>query len=236
MKTFTDFNGAVLKKERILKGFTKEELAEKLGVNRNTIYNWESGRTRPRIDMVRELDFIFGVKDDHWAPKFSCSCDDIVVRGDIQPESLMTKAVFGDSDDIKNYAEFVALETKTDGLIKRIDILESKSESYLNNYDSVEFRLNDVEGRLDDLEEDNMDFDNKIAELDSNVYKQRSLTNVIYIVFIIEGFEKKCLEEEKEVLAVFDSQEKAEQYKGVCEALNDDYWCGHYEIEAFVVG
>ena len=44
-----------LKKERIKKGLSQAELAEKSGVVLYTISNYERGQTKPRIDKVKKL-------------------------------------------------------------------------------------------------------------------------------------------------------------------------------------
>ena len=44
--------------------FSQEELANKLGVSRQTIIKWESGETVPSIDFVKDLSKIYGVTVD----------------------------------------------------------------------------------------------------------------------------------------------------------------------------
>lgn len=43
------------------KGWTQEQLAEKLGVARSTVTQWESGWSQPRMGMVVKLSNLFGV-------------------------------------------------------------------------------------------------------------------------------------------------------------------------------
>ena len=47
--------GDVLRKYRLLKKATLPELADLLGVSRNTIINWESDKTRPDISAIQTL-------------------------------------------------------------------------------------------------------------------------------------------------------------------------------------
>lgn len=53
--------GAVLRKYRNDNGMSQPELAEIMGVSRNTITNWENDRARPEIDAIRTLCAMFGI-------------------------------------------------------------------------------------------------------------------------------------------------------------------------------
>lgn len=53
--------GAVLKKYRTMNGMSQPELAQLLGVSRNTITNWETDKSRPEIDSIRTLCTMFGI-------------------------------------------------------------------------------------------------------------------------------------------------------------------------------
>ena len=53
-----------LREER---GWTQLELAYRLGVTPVTIYNWERGRTEPRVSQFRQLARLFGVSMDEIA-------------------------------------------------------------------------------------------------------------------------------------------------------------------------
>ena len=50
-----------LREER---GWTQVELASRLGVTPVTIYNWERGRTEPRVSQFRQLARLFEVSMD----------------------------------------------------------------------------------------------------------------------------------------------------------------------------
>lgn len=64
--------GDVLRKYRLLKKATLPELADLLGVSRNTIINWESDKTRPDISAIQTLCLyleiplyeMFGISED----------------------------------------------------------------------------------------------------------------------------------------------------------------------------
>ena len=47
--------GSLIKKKRLAKGISRETLADYIGVARETIFNWEVGRTKPRRCYLEEL-------------------------------------------------------------------------------------------------------------------------------------------------------------------------------------
>lgn len=50
-----DFQGSKLKTARIVRGFTLEELEEKLGVSHQSISNYENGKANPHVETIRKL-------------------------------------------------------------------------------------------------------------------------------------------------------------------------------------
>ncbi len=53
-----------LKFLRVKSGFSQEELAEKIGVSRQTVAKWENGETLPDVVKCAELSHIYGVSLD----------------------------------------------------------------------------------------------------------------------------------------------------------------------------
>ncbi|MCM3708608.1 MULTISPECIES: helix-turn-helix domain-containing protein [Cytobacillus] len=53
-----------LKKERKEKGWSQEELAEKLYVSRQSVSKWENGQNYPSIEIIIKLSDLFGVTID----------------------------------------------------------------------------------------------------------------------------------------------------------------------------
>lgn len=53
--------GANISHARISKGMSAIDLARALGVDRNTINNWEVGLRSPKADVIPELSSILGV-------------------------------------------------------------------------------------------------------------------------------------------------------------------------------
>lgn len=60
-KQIEDRTAAALKKLR-LDGTSYEEIAVKLGLSYNTIYNWASGRRSPKRPTLRQLESIYGIE------------------------------------------------------------------------------------------------------------------------------------------------------------------------------
>lgn len=50
-----------LKALRIRKHFTQQDIADRLGVTRSTVSNFEIGRRKPEIDVLEKLAAIYGV-------------------------------------------------------------------------------------------------------------------------------------------------------------------------------
>ena len=53
-----------LKKERKNKGWSQEELAEKLFVSRQSVSKWENGQNYPSIEIIIKVSDLFGVTID----------------------------------------------------------------------------------------------------------------------------------------------------------------------------
>ena len=53
--------GAVLRKYRNRNGMSQPELANIMGISRNTITNWENDKSRPEVDSIRPLCTMFGI-------------------------------------------------------------------------------------------------------------------------------------------------------------------------------
>ena len=53
-----------LRQLRLNSGLTQEQVAEKIGVTRQALSSYESGRTRPDIDMLLRLSEVYGTDID----------------------------------------------------------------------------------------------------------------------------------------------------------------------------
>lgn len=49
--------------ERTRRGWTQEQVAERLKVNANTVSRWETGRTSPSYDNAKALADLYGCQD-----------------------------------------------------------------------------------------------------------------------------------------------------------------------------
>ncbi|MCQ2742610.1 MAG: helix-turn-helix domain-containing protein [Bacilli bacterium] len=56
--------GSKITKLRKRKGYSQEQLAQKMGVSRQSVFKWESGENTPDIDKIKRLTEIFGVTFD----------------------------------------------------------------------------------------------------------------------------------------------------------------------------
>lgn len=61
----TDRFNENLKKIRLASGMKQAEVAEKVGVAKNTYCNWESGKREPSILKIKALAKLFGVSVDY---------------------------------------------------------------------------------------------------------------------------------------------------------------------------
>ena len=50
-----------LRAARVNARLTQGEAAEKIGVSRSTIVNWESGKTSPRVGELKKIEAVYGV-------------------------------------------------------------------------------------------------------------------------------------------------------------------------------
>lgn len=65
-----------LKKARELKNVSVDDLAEKLGVSRQTVYDWESGKSEPRKEKLYKLQQILGLDAKHHTEEFTVNNGD----------------------------------------------------------------------------------------------------------------------------------------------------------------
>ena len=61
--------GSKIKEARMKAGFTQEQIAEALGVSRQTISNWENGRTYPDIVSVVKMSDLYHICPDRLLKK-----------------------------------------------------------------------------------------------------------------------------------------------------------------------
>ena len=64
-----------LKALRLRNHFTQQDIAEKLGVNRSTVSNFEIGRRKPEIDVLEKLAAIYNVDLNYFSTQPICAND-----------------------------------------------------------------------------------------------------------------------------------------------------------------
>ena len=57
--------GTKIKNARIAAQLTQEQVADALGVSRQTMSNWENGKTYPAIISVIKMSDLYGISLDH---------------------------------------------------------------------------------------------------------------------------------------------------------------------------
>ena len=72
------FISQALKDIRKQHGMTQKELADKLNVSQNAIYNWENGKREPKIDTIKKMCDIFDVPFYCFIPPTSGFIDEMV--------------------------------------------------------------------------------------------------------------------------------------------------------------
>ncbi len=79
---------------RTINNMTQEHLAMLLGVSRQSVTKWESGKSYPEMDKLLKMCQVF-----------DCTLDDLV-QGDLsskEPEATLAKATFSEPEDIFDY-------------------------------------------------------------------------------------------------------------------------------------
>ena len=64
-----------LKALRIRNHFTQQDIADRLGVTRSTVSNFEIGRRKPEIDVLEKLAAIYNVDLNYFATQPICAND-----------------------------------------------------------------------------------------------------------------------------------------------------------------
>lgn len=114
------FNGRSLTNIRILKGLSRKELAEEVGITEQAIWQFENGYTTPKLDVVNRLKNIFNVKSFYFYKS------DLVEEAELE-------------DNIRS--PFIAYRSETINSVKK-----SQSESMHVTF--IDAFLNKIEGRV----------------------------------------------------------------------------------------
>jgi predicted transcriptional regulator len=84
-----------LKSARELKRVSVDDLAAQLGVSRQTIYDWESGKSEPRKTKLEKLKLILSMDHSHHTDYFELKKDDVrVIPVDVWEELQKNNNIF----------------------------------------------------------------------------------------------------------------------------------------------
>lgn len=110
---------------------TQEKLAEKIGISRQTLSNWESDITSPDIRQAKQLSNIFNISlDDLTSNQVEVKCSNSILSRligetcylDINDEEVMMENKVYKVIDINNDYIKVEFQYKKDTIVKLIDM------------------------------------------------------------------------------------------------------------------
>lgn len=56
--------GITLKAARVNNNLTQKQAADKIGVSKDTVGNWEKGKTFPSADFIKKIEVVYNVRYD----------------------------------------------------------------------------------------------------------------------------------------------------------------------------
>ena len=120
-----------LKKLRSDSKLTQKQLAEKLSVSQNAVYNWENGKREPNLDMMKKIAKVFDIA-------LYILLDDTYPLPDITSEAWKNRARFaGDTemDHLPRITAPMSNETKKEPvkLHRNSGVLNEENEEYLDD-------------------------------------------------------------------------------------------------------
>lgn len=96
-------------------GMSQEQLAERLGVSRQSVSKWEGSQSMPDMDKAVKLADLFGLSLD------SLIRDDLDVEDGVEAPSVSTDAATSDADDAPISVSFdEAMHLSTRRLVRRL--------------------------------------------------------------------------------------------------------------------
>jgi len=112
--------GEVIKQARSEKGFSQEVMAEKVGVSRQTLSNWETGKSYPEITNVIALSDAYGVTLDS------------LLKGDSEMIKHLEESTNVTKSRKQVVASIIALGIFLLGVVTIIILLGGRLPDYLN--------------------------------------------------------------------------------------------------------
>jgi transcriptional regulator with XRE-family HTH domain len=125
--------GEKIKQIRIARGFTQQELADRIGVKRNTFSQWESGARNISVDQLKDLARAVGVTLDYFQDN---PPERTLFQLMTQLEGVFTDAGIPEIDKDKAYQDImkIYLKSKENSIkeshrtVPAADLLELKEE------------------------------------------------------------------------------------------------------------
>jgi len=112
--------GEVLKQARAAIGLSQEEIAERIGVSRQTISNWENGRSYPDISYVMAMSNIYNVTLDS------------LLKGDSEMIKHLEESTNVTKSNKQVAASIIALVVFLFGIVLAIVVLGGYIQDFLN--------------------------------------------------------------------------------------------------------
>ena len=114
------FNGAKLHDLRKTRGLNQRQLAKQMGVDNTLIGKWERGVANPSFENMRELSYLFGIKDDNYWKSDRVATATCAINVEMEePERSVKELIMSMMDEIGNLKKRVAvLEEQTDMLVR----------------------------------------------------------------------------------------------------------------------
>lgn len=123
MTYFTDR----LKELRKEKKLTQKEIAEQIGIKRNSYSDWETGKNEPNLENIVKLSKILGTTIDFLLGKSSLSNSNSELDSQICELSLLLRKIHGRLDSLESYCnteETQALLKSVRSKLSEVTILE----------------------------------------------------------------------------------------------------------------
>ncbi|MCC0705065.1 tetratricopeptide repeat protein [Clostridioides sp. ES-S-0049-02] len=198
--------GKNIKKYRLLKGWTQEQLASESGLSKNAIYNYENGKRNPNIKFLSQI-----------ADALEIDYENILDYQEISKET---------TNQLKKQIESAALEEKILDLTER-SILSAQKSISINPNDARAYCLLASSYSLVDKYKESIETYQKAIDIDSECIEAHEGLGNVYTILkryedAIEEF-SKILSINNEYLDAYRKRGKAYENMGLYDSAMNDY-------------
>lgn len=157
-------SGYVIKQFRESNGFSQEDLARVLNVNRRTVSRWEQNSSKPNPDELKRLSTLIGVAEEE-------------ILSDKAPSILSSEE-----------PGHMILNRISDGVDNLVTGQETINESIVNSHDEYRRKQDEL---IEELRSQNRALGEKIDSYEKNnnvqneLLRQKRIRNVILFVFLL---------------------------------------------------